>query len=198
MSREKLRQEYKAHWEAELKRREQLNQAIGLPITLISGLGGAGYILGHELQHPLSSRGIAILLFVALSWLCLSGAVAKLMKMIFGHVYAFPPTPKSLEENRTELEDYYRARNEVRTAEDLDAELLERLQQKYIDDTHQNASCNDLRSANLYDCKKLIVLALASIAVAGAAKATDHLSLINLRADFSAILNPTGDKANGR
>ena len=47
MSKDKLRQEYKAHWDAELKRRDQLNQAIGLPITLITGLSGAVFYLGN-------------------------------------------------------------------------------------------------------------------------------------------------------
>ena len=53
MSKDKLRQEYKAHWDAELKRRDQLNQAIGLPITLITGLSGAVFYLVRDVTHPI-------------------------------------------------------------------------------------------------------------------------------------------------
>jgi hypothetical protein len=191
MSREKLQQEYRSHWEAELKRRDQLNQAIGLPITLITGLGGAGYIFARDLHHPLDGRAVLILLFVVLSWSFLSVAVVKVMQLVFGHAYAFPPTPKSFEDNRTKLESYYTERSEIRTVAELDSELLERLHARYIDDSDQNARCNDVRSKYLYDSKKLIVVAMALTAIAGAAKATGNLSLKNLRADFSALCEQT-------
>ena len=103
MSKDKLRQEYKAHWDAELKRRDQLNQAIGLPITLITGLSGAVFYLVRDVTHPIGRHTLLTLIFVGLGCYFLAVAAAYLVRSVLRNPYTFPPTPKELEKHRSDM-----------------------------------------------------------------------------------------------
>lgn len=192
MSRDRLRNEYRSLWEIELKRRDFFSQAIGLPITLITGLGGAGFFLIRDLQHPLGAHALFQLVFVLACWLCLVVAIFWLIRIVFAHDYYLPATAKSLEEYGSQLRAHYSATEAANAASEIDKELMEHLESQYIADGDRNSQSNERRGRELQSCKKWIVFALSAVTVAGIAKATERLSAPKLVEDIRAVFTDKG------
>jgi hypothetical protein len=173
-----LKQEYKELYLREVSKRELLNNAMGLPISLIGAFGSVLYLVVREIKSeiraPITCLQIIELSLAAIASVLIACAIYNLVRSYFGYPYLLPPTPIQLEQHNQKLVEYYASKGSAER-DSIDGEVLEYIFETYIKGAHENAAKNAARSDHMYRSKQLIVAALIPIVLLGLFRATSGL-----------------------
>lgn len=151
---------YKSIFEREQNRRSELNNAINLPVTMITGLVALFYFLtkkietdNHSCMNIIAMIGL-LLGFIAFL-VCIWFLAASFNNFVGGFNYMELPKTKELFEYDKQIEKY-NSTVESEKKQNFDEYLLG----KYVEYSDNFVEINDKRSKNLYYAKSLLVVVL--------------------------------------
>jgi hypothetical protein len=169
-----LEQEYKELYNAEIARKDELDQAIDRPVAIVSAYCGVIYFSIAGLKLPFNFLNWSQGGLVAIAIVFVVVAIWYLVKAGYGHTYGYVPTPKQLVQYKQTLLDHY-AKYPPTSEIDFDKEVLAHIYSSYVEGAHQNAEINALRSSLLHRVKVALIWALPFVGLLALTKAISDL-----------------------
>jgi hypothetical protein len=156
---------FRAIFEREQSRKLELDNAINLPITIATGLGGLIYFFFDTLNHNIGVAHccLSLILLVLTPTFFVFSAIAFLFSLFFlasslnnffsGFEYPDFPKTKDLHEYLIKVQEYEKLNNATSVFDDY-------LIKKYVDFSDRCIVINDKRSLHLHYAKTSLILTL--------------------------------------
>jgi hypothetical protein len=173
---------YKEQYYHEHIRRNEIDNAIGLPSTLLTFLIGGGLylfkgsnflIINCSLIYP----NIMFTLFGALFIISLGTTIFYLMKIYANNLmkYLYLPSPTALLKRESELHEFFLSFYQENQMSNPEQEALniskkqfeEDLVNYYVNFAAKNQSINDIRLLDLYSARRFLILSIILIGIFG-------------------------------
>ena len=155
----------------ELERRERFNELLSLPLGIITLTGGALYTLASNVERFDNAYEYLSIGVVGVGALLLIAACYELWKGAINKGYCFPAHADELHKYQSEVRKY-----ETDTS-NAEHEFSSFLTREFVRCASTNGRINDRRSEHHHKLKKRMILALATLGVAGTVQI--GLSLVN-------------------
>jgi len=145
-----------------MQRKNDLDNAISIPVGILSVIGGVIFISLKELKGADYSLVFFILVILLLiSAICLVLAGINLIRSYYSYSYRFAPTSSELKKYYDDLVRYYDGNTEK-----AESEFIEYACGEYAANAHVNSINNDSKSAYMHKGKRYIIGALAGLLIA--------------------------------
>jgi hypothetical protein len=165
----------KEQYRFELQRKNELFNAVSLPVGVLSGLGGLVVLMAKGFSYR-GWTGVPFSLCLSACGVSFAVAAFSLLRAYVGEKYAFIPKPGAIESLRNALEDFYVGLGYP--PERADQDFREQLTRWYVDATDQNTANNDRLSDYLDRAAKGLIGVLISMALCGILYVVDALRVL--------------------
>lgn len=153
-----LQEIYKEHYFFEINRKHQLTSQLGIPIGVLTILGGAIAFFVKSVQYAYDMKFLLLGAAVLISIFFLGRTIYYLIRSYYGFTYRYIPTPQEIEGYKQELSVYYETERALEC--DADKEVKEFLSERYAICTHENTINNDSKSAYLHKANTSLIFTL--------------------------------------
>ncbi len=153
-----LEEIYREHYFFEINRKHQLTSQLGIPIGVLTILGGVIAFFVKSVQYIADVKWIMLAAIVLISMFFLGRTIYYLIRSYYGYTYRYIPTPKEIEKYREELVAYYEA--EGTPEGDPGTEIKDFLLDRYAICTHENTINNDSKSAYFHKANTSLIFTL--------------------------------------
>jgi hypothetical protein len=154
-----------ARYDRELDRKDKLTAAVGLPFTILAGLGGVLVTVAKGFTYKQDFFSIVFWVPLVADTVFVSLCLYWLARNYGGSKYSYLPRLQELEDTRSAMEE----EGEVT---DL---FEEALRSSIISATDENAKTDDTRSAFMDRANQMLVLVLIATAFAAVLYAIDQV-----------------------
>lgn len=167
-----IQTEYKYHYNKELNRKNELNNAIDRPIGIITLYSAVMYYLFKNITPSPTYLVVFQVSMLIVALLFLSYAIVLLIQVYLGHEYRVHATPNENEKYHKELLDYHDGDDKA-----AKAELLDSIYDSYAKAATMNAKVNEYRANKLYKATKTIIWIIPIIVIAGLVQIAQNSSV---------------------
>ncbi len=154
---------YKEHYFFEINRKHQITGQLGIPIGVLTILGGAIAFFVKSVQYNFDIKCLILAGTILISIFFLVRTIYCLIRSYYGYLYRYVPTPQEIEEYRKELSAYYES--EATPEGDVNKEIEDYLLERYAICTHANTINNDSKSAYLHKANKYLIFTLIFVII---------------------------------
>jgi hypothetical protein len=163
----------KDRYDFELSRKEQLTDALNLPIGVLGGMGGLLALLARTFTYDDPVLTWIFVASLAVAIIAFGFCLVQLSRVYHKQAYAYLPLLETLEHASKEFRDYGKAMagGEAEAMEAFAVQFRERI----IEAADHNTQTNDARSDALFLARTLLFAVLVSTAVAGFFFVSDQL-----------------------
>lgn len=155
---------YKEIYYKEIDRRFQLNESVGKPVTIATGVAALTFYLFNEItkEHQLTSTSYLLLILIGIgfSLFCVSVVFMALSVNNFSSGYKYPEIA-----NVDEIRKHEKTLNDYDKKTDSKDSFKEWLISEYIRCANVGIIYNDKRADYLHRSKTFIILALTAIII---------------------------------
>jgi hypothetical protein len=157
---------YKDSYFYELQRKDQLNGSLSFPVGIVTLLGGLAAIIAKAVSWPPDYNERVLLIFLALSVLCLASACFYLVRSYWGHPYRYMPFSEDLLNFEATLKNYYNktGKNEEDAKTLTTRELTAYVVSEYAANAKFNAQSNERKSAAIFKANAFVISAMIALA----------------------------------
>jgi hypothetical protein len=159
----------------ELQRRQELLGSVGLPVAVLTALGGLIVLVAREFSYR-GPMAVPFCVFLAVSVVLFAVAALSLARAYLESTYGFIPTLGTIAAFKTDLEMFYVGLGYP--AERADTDFGEQLTRWYVEVTDTNTATNDRVARQLMHAAQAITGLLIALAVCGILYVADVLRWI--------------------
>lgn len=183
----------KERYDYELQRKDQLTDALNLPVGILSGLGGLLALMARAFTYA-----DPVLTWLFVPSLILAGVaffvcLVQLVRTYHRQTYIYLPLLRELEEWEEEVRDFVRYVEETGGREE---DFQEQLRKRIIEAADRNTANNDERSRLLFWARIALFATLTFTAVAGFFFVVDQVRNFNASSRRTAA-SSTGSSEYG-
>lgn len=164
-----IRDYYKEHYCLEVARKNDLTNALSLPLGILSLLIGGLAVVAQNIHVPLSNIAVLqlALMTVAAAFILLSAYF--LVRSYYNYEYGYAPTPLEIKTFKGGLVTYYVAIGETPAAaiQKADQEALEHVEAEYAAHADRNAKNNNRKSSFIHNANGALIGAIISTLAVG-------------------------------
>jgi hypothetical protein len=151
---------YRDEW----ARRDQLTGNVGMPITVMTAVGGGAALMIKSFELDISLGTYVFTGAVSAAVFCLLYGAYSVARSYHGYTYKQIPSAQQLDTFFSELKQYHTAISS--SPEQAVREFDEYLRERYLEAAEQNSNNNISKAAYLYNAAQSIILAIACAAIA--------------------------------
>ena len=155
---------YRDLYKEEMEHREQLRNAVAIPIALLTVLGGALAYLWKDYHPPTNGLEWWLAIAGAGALLAFIVAIVFLILCYHGNVYKRIPFPAKIKDYEDGVRKHFGETQPGRMQADLQFKAF--LRDRYTNAADRNAETNIKRSAYLYRANGTIIIAFVLVALA--------------------------------
>jgi hypothetical protein len=161
-------EEIRESYYEQLRRKNELTNALTIPIGVVSVVGGVLFFVLGNITVPFSNFEILQIGLSVGSGVFLMASIYFLCRSYWSCEYGYLPTPKELLQWRTDLVEHHQKHQPALSTREVDDRVAEEFLRYYADNAHINVLNNDKRSLFLYKANGVIICAVVIGLVAGA------------------------------
>lgn len=166
-----IRDYYKEHYCLEATRKNDLTNALSLPLGILSLLIGGLAVVAQGVHVPLNSMTILQLALMAVAVVFVLRTAYFLARSYYNYAYGYVPTPLEIKRFKEALVAYYvtlgeTLENAVRKA---DIETLEHIDEEYAKHTDRNTKNNNSKSSFIHKANGALIGTIISTLAIGVA-----------------------------
>lgn len=159
---------FKELYHKENERRNEVQNALNIPIAIISALSTGVYFLLTNFDYKLNetiSYIFIIICFLAACFILLSiyYLVRAFSDLTKGYEYTGLPYPQELYNWEIELTKYY---TQYGSIEEAQSEFKKKITEKLVKNTDHNMFVNDKKYGYIYNSKKFLIFGMVTILIA--------------------------------
>lgn len=157
-----VRDYYKEHYFLEATRRNELTNALSIPLGILSLLIGGLTVIARGIHLPLSSTSILLLALMTVAVVFILRTVYFLIRSYYNYEYGYAPTPLEIKTYKEELIAYYLALGESPDAaiQKAESEALQHVDAEYAAHADRNAKNNNRKSSFMHNANSALIGAI--------------------------------------
>ena len=165
-----IRDYYKEHYCLEAARKNDLTNALSLPLGILSLLIGGLVVVARDIHVPLNNIAVLQLALMAVAAAFILLSAYFLVRSYYNYEYGYAPTPLEIKAFKEGLVAYYVAlgEKEATAVQKADEEALEHVDAEYAAHADRNAKNNNRKSSFIHNANGALICAIISTLAVGA------------------------------